>query len=153
GHIVHGNHPAFTPAIVGRAHAVVEGRAAGAERESRPPERPPVALYASSLWPLAWEFPLRPDVLSVVQTPKGGDGDRKDAKTRNPSLRALRLAMVQDVDVVVTVGGKLHRDTGYNPGVLEELTVGRWRKLPCFIVASYGGPAGELDAEILRQFS
>jgi hypothetical protein len=151
GHVVHGNHPAFTPAIVGRAQAVVEGRAAGAP--SHPPDRSLVTLYASALWPLAWPFPLRPDVVSVVQTPKVGDGDVKDATTRNLSLTALRLAMVQDVDVVVTVGGKLHRDTGYNPGVLEELTVARWRGLPCFIIASYGGLAAGLDAEIIGAFS
>lgn len=151
GRVVHGNHPGFTPAIVGRAQAIVEGRAGGVT--SRHPHEPSVTLYASSLWPLAWEFPLRPEVVNVIQTLKVGEGDARDRDTRNLSLTALRLAMVQDVDVVVTVGGKLHRGTGFNPGVLEELTVARWRNVPCFVVASFGGLAAELDTQIIRQFS
>jgi hypothetical protein len=37
--------------------------------------------------------------------------------------------------------------------VLEELTVARWRNVPCIVVGAFGGLAGGLGADILRQFS
>jgi hypothetical protein len=61
--------------------------------------------------------------------------------------------MADQVDVLVTIGGKLHRNTGFNPGVLEELAIMRWNGIRCFIVAGFGGMAGELDKAIIHQFS
>jgi len=36
---------------------------------------------------------------------------------------------------------------------LEELAIMRWNGIRCFIVAGFGGMAGELEATMLRQFS
>ena len=148
GRIVHGNNPGLTPAIVGCVQMTVRSGPGGVGVRLK--HTPAITLVASALWPLSWEFPLSPDLFSVIQTPVVGDGDAKDAKTRNASLTALRLVISQEVDVVVAVGGKLHGRTGFNPGVLEELCLARWRNIPCFVIACF---AGGLDTEIIRQFS
>jgi len=152
GRVVHGNHPAFTPIIMGRANKHFGPRADGKSATAHP-HPPPVTLVASELWPLTWEFPLLPQVVDVIQTPRFGPGDVTDAETRNKSLTALRLALIGKVDIVIAVGGKLHRGTGFNPGVLEELTIARWHQVPCIIVAGYGGMAGEMDRDMILQFS
>jgi hypothetical protein len=86
-------------------------------------------------------------------TQKIGSGDVHDADTRNPSLTAMRLAMMQDTDVVVAIGGKLHADTGYNPGVLEELAQARWHEIPCFVIGAFSGASASLDNPILEELS
>jgi hypothetical protein len=151
GRIVHGNHPGLTPAIMGCVQKTVNTRSGGVGVHLK--HTPAVTLVASSLWPLSWEFPLSADLFSVIKTPVVGEGDARDPKTRNASLTALRLTISQEVDVVVAVGGKLHSGTGFNPGVLEELTLARWRNIPCFVIAAFGGFAGRLNEEIVRQFS
>jgi hypothetical protein len=87
----------------------------------------------------------------VVLTKKIGEGDLSDPKTRNSSLTAMRIAMTGNIDVVVAVGGKLHLETGFNPGVLEELAQARWHGAPCFIVGALGGAAGGLELPILQE--
>jgi len=151
GRIVHGNHPAFTPIIVGRANKHFGPRADGKPATTHP-HPPAVTLVASELWPLAWEFPLLPEVVDVIQTPRFGPGDVTDPQTRNKSLTALRLVLLGNVDIVIAVGGKLHHGTGFNPGVLEELTIARWRQVPCIIVAGYGGLTGEMDRDLILPF-
>ena len=151
GRVVHGNHPSFTPIIMGRANKHFGPRADGKSATAHP-HLPPVTLVASELWPLTWEFPLLPQVVDVIQTPRFGPGDVTNAETRNKSLTALRLALIGNVDIVIAVGGKLHCGTGFNPGVLEELTIARWHQVPCFIVAGYGGMAGEMDRDMILQF-
>jgi hypothetical protein len=113
-----------------------------------------VTLIASTLWG------EQPEVITraarranVILTPRIGKGNAADPATRNDSLTALRLTLAASVDVLVAIGGKLHQKTGYNPGVLEELAVARWSGVPCFVVASYGGLAGMLETEAIRQFS
>jgi hypothetical protein len=89
----------------------------------------------------------------VVLTRQVGKGDYRHPETRNNSLTAMRLAMIQDIDVLVAVGGKLHIDTGYNPGVMEELALARWHRVPCFIVGAFSGAAGQLKHPILEELS
>ncbi|HKM51945.1 MAG TPA: hypothetical protein VJY33_00975 [Isosphaeraceae bacterium] len=151
GRIVHGNHPSFTPIIMGRANKHFGPRADGKSATTHP-HPPPVTLVASGLWPLAWEFPLLPEVVDLIQTPRFGPGDVTDAETRNKSLTALRLVILGNVDIVISVGGKLHRGSGFNPGVLEELTIARWQQVPCIVVAGYGGFTGEVDRDVILQF-
>jgi hypothetical protein len=88
-----------------------------------------------------------------VLTAQVGQGTPADAETRNHSLTAMRLAMTQQVDVVVAVGGKLHVDTGFNPGVFEELALARWHNVPCFVVGAFSGAAGQLDQPIIEELS
>lgn len=144
GRLVHGSQPTLTPVIARQASNFTRHPTAAG---------PVLTLVASALWGDP------PDVLEtfpfaeVIVTPRIGEGDFKDPATRNDSLTALRLTLASQVDAVVAVGGKLHAGTGYNPGVLEELIMARWRGLPCFIVAAFGGLTARLDAEMLRHFT
>jgi hypothetical protein len=145
GEIVHGSHPSFTPLLVGEADRF--SRTESGERRNL------LTLVASDL------FGEQPEVVetagegaTVILTTRIGDGGVSHAATRSASLTALRIALVEEADVVVAVGGKLHKETGYNPGVLEELTFARWNSLPCFVVASFGGLAGALDENVVRLF-
>jgi hypothetical protein len=92
-------------------------------------------------------------VTDVVLTPKHGDGGPDRKQTRDDSLTAMRLAMVSQVDAVVAVGDKLHRGTGFNPGMLEELTVARWRNVPCIIVGAMSGVRMSDQATDLKMFN
>lgn len=143
GEVVHGSHPSFTPILTRQAQRF--GSRDGnnqltliaSELFGKPP-----AVVAESL-----------HAAKVILTQRIGDGPESDLQTRNGSLTALRLTLAREIDVLVAIGGKLHQSTGYNPGVLEELTVARWREVPCFIVASHGGLAGQLEDGVVRQFS
>jgi hypothetical protein len=152
GRIVHGNNPTFTPIIMGRANKHFGPRASGKSAPAHP-HMPPVTLVASELWPLAWEFALLPEVVEVIRTPRFGPGDATDVETQNKSLTAMRLVLIANVDIVIAVGGNFHRGTGFNPGVLEELTIARWNQVPSIIVAGYGGVTGEMDRDLILQFS
>jgi hypothetical protein len=144
GRVVHGSHPSFTPVIARQA----ERFAMSTQHDTS------LTLLTSRLWPIDQDFLVRSSrVADIILTPKIGRGDCSDAKTRNDSLTALRLTLAHEVNVLVAVGGKLHRGAANNPGVLEELSIARWRGAPCFVVASLGGFAGELDPTIVGQFS
>jgi hypothetical protein len=143
GKVVHGSHPTFTPVLKAQAE-----RLGSAEDEK------PLTLLASELFgdpPAIVADAER--VARVILTPRIGEGTADDPQTRNGSLTALRLMLAKEVDVVVAIGGKLHRSTGYNPGVLQELTVARWAQVPCFVVASYGGLAGAFEVDAVHAFS
>jgi hypothetical protein len=150
GTIVHGSQPALAPVIAEQAWDQ-HGRSKG---EATRPN--PLILVGSQLW---GEFPeitaraARRAGAEVVLTPKLGGGDAKDLPTRNASLTGMRVVLAGQVDVQVSIGGKLHHDTGFNPGVLEELAIMRWHGTRCFVVACFGGMAGKLEATMLRWFS
>ena len=142
GEIVHGSHPSFTPAIAVQAEGFRARHA-----------RPRLTLVASALWGRPPEVAARvARHANVIVTPRMGHGGDETA-ARNQSLTALRLAMVREADVLIAVGGKFHLDTQYPSGVLEELVLARWRGVPCFIVASYGGAAATIEAPLVREFS
>jgi SLOG cluster2 len=151
GRIVHGNHPGLTPAIVGIVKNTLQS--APGDVRDRVKHAPAVTLVASALWPLPREYHLAADLLRVIQTPAVGGGDARDPQTRNASLTALRLTLSHEADVVIAVGGKIHSETGFNPGVIEELCLARWKNNPCFIIAALGGLVGELDSQFVRAFS
>lgn len=144
GTVVHGCQPLFTPVV------------AEAARQSAANCSDPLTLIASQLWGELPSVAARARSVSekarVILTPKVGEGDVKDRDTRNQSLTALRLQLAKEADVLVAVGGKFHRDTGFNPGVLEELTVAKWHGVPCFVVAGLGGVAGKLEQALLQEF-
>jgi hypothetical protein len=141
---VHGSQPLLTPVVAEQAQQQYQQ---GVQ---------PLKLFASQLFGEIPEVARRAARLAaapVVLTPKIGSGDLNDRETRNKSLTAMRLAMTQDIDVLVAVGGKLHHETGFNPGVLEELAHARWRRIPCFVVGAYGGAVGQLEEEVLNEIS
>jgi hypothetical protein len=72
-------------------------------------------------------------------TPTIGNGGPHDRDTRNNSLSAMRKVLVHAQNVMVAVGGKLHSQDGFGPGVGEELELATQRGLPCFLVGGLGG--------------
>lgn len=144
GKVVHGSQPLLSPVVAEQAR-----------RQLREGTRP-LKLFASQLFGDLPEVTQRAAAMAhaeVVLTRQVGGGDYRDRETRNNSLTAMRLAMIQEIDVLVAVGGKLHVDTGFNPGVTEELAQARWHGVPCFIVGAFSGAAGKLDQPILEELS
>jgi len=144
GAVVHGSQPLLAPVVAEQAR-----------RQTRE-GRKSLKLFASQLFGDLPEVTRRAARLAdadVVLTRQVGRGDSRDRQTRNDSLTAMRLAMTQQIDVLVAVGGKLHVETGFNPGVLEELAHARWHDVPCFAVAAFGGAAGKLEQPILEEVS
>ncbi len=144
GSVVHGSHPALAPVVAEQA-----------SRQARAGITP-LRLFASQLFGEIPEVTRRAARLAqaaVVVTGQIGEGNAMNPETRNRSLTAMRLVMMQHVDVVVAVGGKLHVDTGFNPGVLEELAQARWHNIPCFVVGAFNGAAGQLDHPVLEELS
>jgi hypothetical protein len=144
GQVVHGSQPTFAPVLA------EEARRCSAEGTQ------PLKLVASKLWGESPEVGVRCAKLAkapLLLTPKVGEGSNLHKPTRDDSLTAMRLVLTAEIDVLIAIGGKLHSDTGFNPGVLEELAQARWRDIPCFIVGAFGGVAGSLDGKILKQLS
>jgi len=144
GHIVHGNHPSFTPVIAAQAERFIGDH----------PEDRPLTLVASLLWEQGKEAEYRSryeHVAELIFTPKLGSGGAEDPKTRKLSLTALRMELAEQSDVMVAVGGKLHKSTGFSPGVLQELTIAKWNHLPCFVISGLGGQAGAMELEVVSQ--
>ena len=153
GTIVHGSQPALAPVIAEQARDVgdVEGRLTGKATGPNP-----LLLVGSQLWGYVPKVTARAAHragATVVLTPKLGPGDETDPPTRDASLTGMRLVMAGQVDVLVAIGGKLHRDTGFNQGVLEELAIMRWHGIPCYVVACFGGAAANLEWTMLHRFS
>jgi SLOG cluster2 len=144
GTVVHGSQPSLTPVVAEQA------------RLQSPEGISCLTLFASQLFgelPEVASRACRTSEAELVLTRKIGEGDFRDPKTRNDSLTAMRIALTADVDIVVAIGGKLHRDSAFYPGVFEELAQARWRGAACFIVGAFGGAAGQLNLPILEEFS
>lgn len=134
GRLVHGSHPAFTPVIARQAR--LHGRQG--ERQ--------LALVVSELWPATLEDYRRLGLtawVDIISCPKVGAGDEKDAQTRNASLSAMRRRLIEELDLIVAVGGKLHDATPFNPGITEELELAAKASIPALIVGSHGGMAAQ----------
>jgi len=141
GRIVHGSHPTFTPVILRQARLHAGKR-----------HRKPVTLVMSDLWAAALneEQTVRlTETAELLVTRKVGSGGVEDAVTRNKSLSAMRRMLVDSQNVMVAVGGKMHRADGIVPGVGEELDLAARKGMPRFLVAGMGGYAGEYAKEIL----
>jgi hypothetical protein len=147
GQIVHGSQPVLTPVVAEQARRQVRKGTKGTV---------PLTLFASQLFGQVPEVTLRAAHMAqadVVLTSQIGKGNAEDPDTVNQSLTAMRLAMMQQVDVVVAIGGKLHFDTGFNPGVLEELAQARWHEVPCFVIGAFSGAVARLEHPVLEELS
>ena len=143
GQVVHGTQPLITPILAEQVRNLAKDPSC-------------LTLIASQLFGTLPEVAARAVRITnsqVILTPRIGSGDFNDIDTRNRSLTALRMTLAQEIDVLVTIGGKLHDQTAVNPGILEELSQARWQEVPCFIVASFGGAAGKLEEDIIEEFS
>ena len=141
GRIVHGCHPTFTPIILrqARLHAGVR-------------ERLPVTLVMSDLWAKdieQYEIDQMTDVAEFLTTPIIGDGNTEDVETRNKSLSLMRRTLIDEQNVMVAVGGKMHSGDGIVPGVAEEMELASIKNVPRFLVGGLGGYAQNLAHKLM----
>lgn len=141
GRVVHGSHPTFTPVILRQARQHAGQR-----------ERKPVTLVMSELWASQLspeDIAGMTDCAEFIVTKKIGAGGPEDAETRNRSLTAMRRILIDAQNVMVAVGGKMHRGDGMVPGVGEELELAANKGMPRFLVAGMGGFAAEYAKQLV----
>lgn len=141
GRIVHGSHPTFTPVILRQARLH-----AGKEHS-----RKPVTLIMSELW--AKDLPKEfidgvVDVAEFIVTKQIGGGGPENVDTRNRSLTEMRHLLIENQNVMVAVGGKMHEKDGKIPGVREEMELAAKKGLPRFLIAGMGGYAAKYAKEL-----
>jgi hypothetical protein len=142
GRIVHGCHPAFTPVIVRQARLHSNTKA----------DKKALTLIMSDLWAKSLPPDFREgiaDVAEFVTTKQVGEGNVEEADTRNKSLTEMRQVLVASQNVMVAIGGKMHKRDGYVPGVLEEMEMAGKQEIPRFLVAGMGGFAAEYAKELM----
>jgi hypothetical protein len=140
GRIVHGCHPTFTPIILRQARLHAGAR-----------DRKPVTLVMSELWSVDLsrdEIGGMTDIAEFLTTPKIGEGGVENAETRNASLSRMRQVLINEQNVMVAVGGKMHREGDIIPGVGEEMMLAAEKDIPRFLVGGMGGYAQNLAAEL-----
>ncbi|MFI5331034.1 MAG: hypothetical protein ACHQ2F_08370 [Desulfobaccales bacterium] len=141
GRIVHGSHPTFTPIILDQA-----------KHHAPPGSGKVVTLVISELWAKPPDFR---DILSwseiaeVMVIKQVGKGGPEIVETRNKSLSLMRLHLLQQMNIMIAVGGKLHSSDGIIPGVLEEVKYACCRGMACFLIGGMGGMAAKLVGEQL----
>lgn len=148
GRVVHGAHPTFTPILLRQAEL----------HASESPE-PVVTVCMSSLWAKnlsGFERDRFQKSSKFVVVPQVGDGESTDPVVRNASLTAMRRVLINEMSVLVAVGGMRHEGTGLIPGVAEEVALAQKRGLACFVIGGLGGEAAQvaekfkLDPESLK---
>jgi len=138
GRIVHGFHPTFTPIILDQA-----------KHHAPPGSGKVVTLVISELWAnlpdfrdiLSWS-----EIAEIIVTKQIGEGGPEIVDTRNRSLSLMRLHLLQQMNVMIAVGGKVHSNDGIIPGVLEELKYASCRRMACFLI---GGGMGGMVAKLV----
>jgi len=133
GRIIHGSHPSFTPVIIHQAM-----------RHSGSRDRPPVTLVVSELWAREWpsdRWKTYSKIAEIHVVARVGKGDFSDVETRNQSLLAMRRHLIEQMNVMIAVGGLSHKNDGIIPGVLEEVQLGIQRGMACYVIGGFGGMA------------
>jgi hypothetical protein len=141
GRIVHGCYPAFLPVILrqARLHSNCKNG------------RKPITLIMSELWAKHLPTDFREGIIDVAEfiiTKQIGEGTATDPATRNQSLTEMRKVLIQAQNVMVAVGGKMHRKDGFVPGVLEEMDLAAEKAIPRFLIAGMGGYAAEYAKDL-----
>lgn len=140
GRIIHGAHPTFTPVILRQA-----------AQHSTNRETKPVTLVMSELWLKDYSRGQLKELMenaNLIVTSRVGEGSFDNTETRNKSLTKMRRALIQRMNVMVAVGGKLHMADGKIPGVREEMDLARQRGIACFLVGALGGMAAEYAKDV-----
>ena len=132
GTIVHGSHPAFTPILVN------EVKKFGTKEQ--------LIIKASKHFDLEWLNPFE-DYCYIERVDKSVSYYSSENEERNSDLTFLRWRLVDDVDSIVAVGGKLHTSTDIRSGVKEEIELAMERSIPCYSVGSFGGESRRLYYE------
>lgn len=146
GYLVHGSHPSFTPRILAQAMPYAEERG-----------EPVVTFVLSDLFaqtPLARQLQDRRYrkvlrlILVPAVVPPGHEGHgAEDPEVRNASLAAMRKCLIDEMDALVVIGGKLWRTSAHKPGTVEELELARARDLPVYPLGGFGGMSAELTVQ------
>lgn len=148
GRVVHGAHPTFTPILLRQA-----------ELHGANSTDPAFTIYMSSLWSKnlsAFESERFAKSSKLIVIPQVGEGDWTNVAVRNASLTAMRPVLINEMNILVAVGGMRHEGTGLIPGVSDEVELAQKRGLPCFVVGGLGGEAAQvaerfkLDPDSLR---
>jgi hypothetical protein len=128
--VVHGAHPTFTPVVLRQA-----------ELHATPAA---VTICMSNLWArdlAAHERGRFSRESEFIVVPEVGEGLASDPIVRGKSLTAMRQVLVTKMNLLVAIGGLQHLESGFTPGVTEEITLARSKGWPCFIVGGFGGEA------------
>lgn len=129
GHILHGSHPSFTPALLAEAGKYVK---AGGRKDC-------LTLAVSRYWSKNTDaVPLQHwrEHCMVYETPEAtGDNARDD------SLTLLRQWMSARCDTFVAVGGRWWQEIAGRAGIPIEAGLAIDRGLPCFLLGGLGGAA------------
>lgn len=140
GRIIHGSHPTFTPLILRQARLQASSRV-----------RKPVTLVMSELWAQDLspaDIESMTDIAEFVITKKIGNKGPDDVETRNRSLSAMRHVLISAQNVIVAVGGLLHKGDGITAGVDEEISLAEQKGIPRFLIGGLGGFAEKLAREV-----
>lgn len=140
GRIIHGAHPSFTQVILRQA-----------QEHQNPDSQKAVSIYISELWAKntdANELERMRSIAEVTICPQPIPGPESDPKVRNAALSSMRKPLVNNMNTIVAVGGKVYGGSGLVPGVKEEMALAQKRGMPCFLVGGFGGMAAALAAEI-----
>jgi hypothetical protein len=141
GRIVHGCQPAFMPIILRQARLHSDPN-----REKRP-----ITFVMSNLWAKSLPMDFHESIADVAEfatTRQIGTGTADDPETRNQSLTEMRQLLISSQNIMVAVGGKMHKKDGMVPGVLEELDLAAQKLIPRFLVAGMGGYAAQYAEEL-----
>lgn len=140
GRIIHGSHPSFTPVILRQAQIHQSNRS-----------RKAVSIFISDLWAKNIdpdELERMKSIAEVTICSQPIPGPETDPTVRNAALSLMRKFLVNSMNAMVAVGGKVHEGNGLIAGVREELELGQKREMPCFLVGGFGGMAALLASEI-----
>ncbi len=142
GTLVHGSQPEFTPRILARAQPY-----------HRRANQPVVRFFLSALFLDAGlpELIARYECAELITVSQAGSGSA--AAVLNTSLKRMRRLLIDNIDVLVIVGGKFHAGDGQRAGTMEELHLARDKGLPCFLLGGLGGKSSELARDYPRILS
>ncbi len=139
GTIVHGSHPAFTPILLKLS-----------QQHLREGEKFPLKLFMSKLWEdyySASQLEYYKTNSDLTLTNKIGIGTATDKETINSSLTQMRTELISEMDLFIAIGGKLHTNSGINPGVEQEHSLAMMANVPCIILPALEGKASDLVPE------
>jgi hypothetical protein len=110
----------------------------------------PVTLVMSALWAKTIdrdEAAHYEGAAELLVTKQVGEGGPENIQTRNDSLTLMRAHLLQQMNAMVAVGGKLHGGDGIVPGVLEEVKLATQRRMPTFLIGGMGGATAKAALE------
>ena len=72
--------------------------------------------------------------LKVVRTV-----NRSEKRFKENALTSMRMERNENTDILIAIGGKISGYSGRMPGILEEVLLAMKRKIPIYLLSSFGG--------------